>query len=89
MVKKNPEEVSFSGIYDNSNDLHKYQFMMCNDNLQAMIDIAKKETLDPMVWMVHVSKKTRLYNNSLPIHRKIYDTANMMVYKKNTYKLCH
>ena len=36
-----------------------------------------------MVWMVNVSKKNRLYKNALPIHRKIYDTANMMVYKKH------
>jgi len=86
---KNPDEVSFSGIYDNSKDLNHYKFMMCNDNLQAMIDLAKNETIDPMVWMVNISKKTRLYKNALPIHRKIYDTANMMVYKKNIYKLCH
>ena len=30
-------------------------------------------------------KKTPLFNNSLPIHRKIYDIANMMVYKKHLY----
>ena len=36
-----------------------------------------------MVWMINVSKKTKLYNNALPIHRKIYDVANMMVYKKH------
>ena len=46
--------------------------MMCQDNLQSMIDIAmdKNKQVDPMVWMMNVSKKTHLYNNSLPIHRK-------------------
>ena len=29
--------------------------------------------------------KTQLFNNTLPIHRKIYDIANMMVYKKHLY----
>ncbi len=53
---KNPNEVSYCGIYDNSKDLHKYQFMMCNDNLQAMIDLAKKNVFEPMVWMINVRK---------------------------------
>ena len=30
-------------------------------------------------------KKTPLFNSSLPVHRKIYDIANMMVYKKHLY----
>ena len=82
---KKPSETSFTGIYDNSQGLHSYEFMRNADNLQSMIDIAmdKNKHIDPMVWMIEVSKKTHLYNNSLPIHRKIYDVANMMVYKKH------
>jgi len=82
---KNPSEVSYTGIYDNSKDLHAYQFMMNQSDLQAMIDIARNKgnQFDPMVWMVRVSKKTPVYNNALPIHRKIYDIANMMVYKQH------
>ena len=37
----------------------------------------------PMVWMITKSKKHRLYNNALPIHRKMYDVSNMLVYKKH------
>ena len=54
---KNPNDVSFSGIYDNSN-LNKYEFMMGNDNLQTLIDLARNKPLDPMVWLINVSKKT-------------------------------
>ena len=82
---KKPDEVSYCGIYDNSKDLHTYQFLMNRDNLQAMIDLARSKEFEPMVWMVNISKKTPLFNNTLPIHRKIYDIANMMVYKKHLY----
>ena len=58
---------------------------MGNDNLQTLIDLARNKQFDPMVWMINVSKKTPLFNNSLPIHRKIYDIANMMVYKKHLH----
>ena len=58
---------------------------MCQDNLQSMIDIAidKNKQIDPMIWMINVVTKTHLYNNALPNHRKIYDVANMVVYKKH------
>jgi len=84
---KNPSDVSYTGIYNNHEDLHQYQFMMGQEQLQAMIDIAKDKSkqVNPMVWMVCTSKKTPLYNNSLPIHRKIYDIANMKLYKQHLY----
>ena len=56
---KTPDDVSYSGIYDTSTNLHSYQFLMNNDNLQAMIDLArsKEQQFDPMVWMMNVSNK--------------------------------
>ena len=36
-----------------------------------------------MAWMINKSKKRTLYNNALPIHRKVYDVSNMLVYKKH------
>ena len=58
---KNQREVSYCGIYDKSKDLHAYEFLTSRDNLQAMIDLArsKDKQFDPMVWMVHTSKKYR------------------------------
>ena len=57
---ENPREVSYCGIYDNSKDLHAYEFLTNRDNLRAMIDSArsKDKQFDPMVWMVHTSKNT-------------------------------
>ena len=82
---KSPSDVSCTGIYNNHEDLQRYQFMMGQEQLQAMIDIAndKSKQVNPMVWMVRTSKTTPLYNNSLPIHRKIYDIANMKVHKQH------
>ena len=37
---RKPNETSASGIYDNSKALYSYEFLMCQDNLQSMIDIA-------------------------------------------------
>ena len=55
----NPSDVSYTGIYDNHEDLHQYQFMVGQEQLQSMIDIAKNKgkQVNPMVWMVCTSKK--------------------------------
>jgi len=47
----NPSDVSYTGIYNNHEDLHKYQFMMNQEQLQVMIDIAKDNSkqINPMV----------------------------------------
>ena len=82
---ENPIDVSFSGIYDNSQGLCHYEFMMKHDKLQTIINNAKQNQYDPMVWLININKKTPVYKNALPIHRKIYDVANMMVYKKHLY----
>ena len=70
-MAEKPDEVSYCGIYDNSKDLHSYEFLKNSDYLQAMINLArsKDKQLDPMVWMINISKKP-LSNNTLPIHRK-------------------
>ena len=59
--------------------------MMKHDKLQTIINNAKQNQYDPMVWLININKKTPVYKNALPIHRKIYDVANMMVYKKHLY----
>ena len=47
------------------------------------INKAMDNPIELMVWMINKSKKHKLYNNALPIHRKIYDVSNMSVYKKH------
>ena len=59
-MMENPSDVSYIGIYDNHEDLHQYQFMMGQEQLQTMIDIAKNKSkqVKPMVWMVCTNKNT-------------------------------
>ena len=67
------DEVRSCGIFNNSTNLHYYVCLMNKDNLQAMSDLAfnTDKQFDAMVWVIGVSKKTPLFNNTLPIHRKI------------------
>ena len=60
--------------------MHRYQFMQNAESTQGMIDAAKANQIDPMVWVVHQTRKNRLYNNTLPIQRKVWDLANVIVY---------
>ena len=77
---KNPEEVSFLGLYGTAE--HQNQFTM-TETLVDKINKAMDNPVEPMVWMINKSKKHTLYNNALPIHRKVYDVSNMLVYKKH------
>ena len=54
---ENPTDVSFSGIYDNSKGLCHYEFMMKQDKLQTIINHAKQNQYDPMVWLININKK--------------------------------
>ena len=55
--------------------------MQPHDSTQAMIDAARSNQIEPIVWAAHQTKKNRLYNKTLPIQRKVWDFANMLVYK--------
>ena len=60
--------------------MHRYAFMQPHDSTQAMIDAARANQIEPSVWVVHQTKKNRLYNNTLPIQRNVWGLANMLVY---------
>ena len=79
---KTPEEVSFLGLYDEDGS-HQNQFTM-TETLMGTLNKAmdNSRTIEPMVWMINKSKTIHtLYTNALPIHRKVYDVSNMLVYK--------
>ena len=41
------------------------------DTLIDKINKAMDNPREPMVWMINKSKQHTLYNNALPIHRKV------------------
>ena len=73
--------MSFLGLYDEDGS-HQNQFTM-TETLMDKINKAMENPKEPKVWMINKSKKHTLYSNALPIHRKIYDVSNMLVYKKH------
>jgi hypothetical protein len=81
-----PKEYSFMGIYD-TDDIYNYCLSDTIENntetLQSMIDRALNKAVQPMAWMVNKEVLSPQYNNGAPIQRKIYDIANLMVYKKH------
>jgi hypothetical protein len=79
-----PDECNFMGIYD-TGDVNDYEFKQ-NDigNLQNIINEAlNNQNIKPMVWMLNREVLSPQYINASPIQRKIYDVANLMVYKKH------
>jgi len=78
----NNNNVSVSGIYDNthSDEVNSYDLLNLNDEMLNEI-IDKAEGTDPMLYRLSHKQSIPLYENSLPIHRKIYDKANMEMYE--------
>ena len=70
---KDKEKISYERIYNNEDDMHRYASMQQHESTQAMIDAARANQIEPIVWAVHETKKNRLYNNTLPIQRKVWD----------------
>ena len=78
----NNKNVSVSGIYDNTNnnEINSCDLLNLNDDmLNELINNADES--DPMIYRLSNKQQIPLYENSLPIHRKIYDKANMEMYE--------
>jgi hypothetical protein len=75
-----PDEISFLGLYESCH--HGVDFTM-DETLMNKIDRAMRNPIDPKVWMINKRRKRKRYTNALPIHRKIYDISNMLLYKKH------
>ena len=56
--------------------------MNLNDNdLQDLTEYAQNNTIEPMLYKLPIYTQIPTYENTLPIHRNIYDIANMEVYE--------
>ena len=52
-----------------------------DDDLQKLIQEAQNNTQEPMLYQLTRNKEIPLWENTLPIHRKIYDIARMQMYE--------
>jgi len=90
----NGEHVSVSGIYDDTYDdaIKSFNLLNIDENeWETMINNA--DDSEPLIYRISYKKELPLYNNALPIHRKIYDKALMEMFEldrqiKNTNEHC-
>ena len=59
-------EVGYSGIYIHSKDSHSYAFVLNDRNFHDLTVLvrSKDKHIDPMAWMINLSKQSRLAHNT-------------------------
>ena len=79
----NTNDLSVCGLYGNrgnTNTADNVDLLNMNEDKLNEI-ILNSEKYDPMIYKLSFNKEYPLYDNSLSIHRKIYDKANMDMYE--------
>ena len=81
-VVHNDDDIKTRGIFKESNDTVSVNMLNLNDDdLQKLIQEAENSTQEPMIYQLTRNKDIPLWENTLPIHRKIYDIAKMQMYE--------
>ena len=80
------KNVSVSGIRESTNNNEIILCDLLNLNDDMLNDLANNaDESDPMIYRLSNKQHIPLYENTLPIHRKIYDKANMEMYVIELY----
>ena len=53
---RNKEEVSYESIHNDEDEMRRYTYGQEQDSTQAIIDAARSNQIDPIVWAVHQTK---------------------------------
>ena len=78
----NNKNVTVSGIRESTNNNEIILCDLLNLNDDMLNDLANNaDESDPMIYRLSNKQHIPLYENTLPIHRKIYDKANMEMYE--------
>jgi hypothetical protein len=77
------DNIEIKGIYKNKDkDLYNINILNSEDDLDnALINAVNNDNVEPVIYQFNDIKKINMYKNTLPIHRKIYDKANMDMYE--------
>ena len=79
---KNDDNILVKGIYKENNNTKSVNLVNSNENdLQDLIEAAQNNTIESMLYKLPIDIKSPTYENTLPIHRKIYDIAKTEVYE--------
>ena len=78
----NDDDIHVKGIYKDNNNTKFVNLVNLNENdLQDLIEDAQNNTIEPMLYKLSIDRQIPTYENTLPIHRKMYDIAKMEVYE--------
>ena len=76
------DDIQIQGIYKDKNNTTSVNMLSPNEHdLQNLIQEANNNTHEPMLYQLSTNKRIPMYENTLPIHRNIYDIARMEVYE--------
>ena len=78
----NGDDIHIQCIFKENNDTVSANMLNWNDDdLQKLIHEAQNNTQEPMLYQLTRNKEIPLWENTLPIHRKIYDIARVQMYE--------
>ncbi len=78
----NDDDIHIRGIFKENNDTVSVNMLNSNnDDLQKLIQEAENNKQEPMIYQLTRNKVIPKWENTLPIHRKIYDIARMQMYE--------
>ena len=78
----NDDDIHIRGIFKENNDTVSVNMLnLNNDDLQKLIQEAEDNKQEPMIYQLTRNKVIPKWENTLPIHRKIYDIARMQMYE--------
>ena len=77
------DNIEIKGIYppDQTEAKHVNLLNLSDDELECVINTTADNTSEPILYQLSTNTEIPTYENTLPIHRKIYDKANMEMYE--------
>lgn len=77
------DNIEIKGIYPpNQTDAEHVNLLnLSDDELECVINKTADNTSEPILYQLSTNTEIPTYENTLPIHRKIYDKANMEMYE--------
>ena len=82
IVNNENGSIQVRGVYKNSkSQFEDINLLNADDNELDKIINSRSEEEEPMIYDVIDKTEINKYENTLPIHRKIYDIANMEMYE--------
>ena len=82
-IVNNSNSINIQGVYETSSQVEgeRHNSLNLQDHELDILITAAARTSEPILYHLTSSTEIPAYENTLPIHRKIYDKANMDMYE--------